>query len=221
MCTLLSAIGKKTFAVLRYLVSPDNPKDKTLDQLVEVLKQHYELVTLVIAERFTFHHCQQPGESIAEFAAELKKLSLNCKFSTYLDDALRDWLVCGLHSEATQKKLLTEKDLTFKKSLDVAQSNALKLQGTRRSTCARSPLLVVRDYNVVRRLLEKTLVIAVGSQTTRKLNASTKPTPAITGQTGHLRHVCSKPPTGKPTKTLKRKSGGNRRASRNTGRPSS
>ena len=114
--TLLSVIGKKTFAVLRDLVSPDNPKDKTLDQLVEVLKQHYEPVTLVIAEWFTFHcRCQQPGQSIAEFAAELKKLCLNCKFSTYLDDVLRDRLMCGLRSKATQKKLLTEKDLTFRR----------------------------------------------------------------------------------------------------------
>ena len=40
--TLLSAISRKTFAVLRDLVSPDNLKDKTLDQLVEVLKQHYK-----------------------------------------------------------------------------------------------------------------------------------------------------------------------------------
>ena len=86
--TLLSAIGKKTFAVLCDLVSPDNSKDNSLDQLVEVLKQHYNPVKLVIAEQFTFHRrCQQPGESIAEFAAELKKLSLNCKFGTYLDDA--------------------------------------------------------------------------------------------------------------------------------------
>ena len=62
LSTLLSAIGKKTFAILQDLVSPDNLKDKTLDQLV--LKQHYELITLVIAERFTFHRRQQPGKSI-------------------------------------------------------------------------------------------------------------------------------------------------------------
>ena len=31
--------------------------------------------------------------------------------------------MCGLRSEATQKNLLTEKDLTFKKVLDVAQNN--------------------------------------------------------------------------------------------------
>ena len=55
--------------------------------------------------------------------AELNKMSLNCKFGTYLDNALCGRLVCGLHSEATQKKLLIEKNLTFKKALDVAQNN--------------------------------------------------------------------------------------------------
>lgn len=122
--TFLSVIGKKTSVVLRDFVSLDNPKDKTRNQLVEVLKQHYKPVMLVIAERFTFHcRCQQPGESVAEFVAELNKMSLNCKFGTYLDNTLCGRLVCGLRSEATQKKLLTEKNLTFKKVLDVAQNN--------------------------------------------------------------------------------------------------
>ena len=57
-------------------------------------------MTLVIAERFNFHRrYQQQGESVSEFAAELKKQSLNCKFETHLDEALRDRLVCGLRSE--------------------------------------------------------------------------------------------------------------------------
>ena len=93
--TFLSAVGRRTYAVLRDLVLPDDPKDKTFDELVAVLKQHYEPVPLVIAERFNFHRrYQQPSESVSEFAAELKKLSLHCKFGAYLDEALRDRLVC-------------------------------------------------------------------------------------------------------------------------------
>ena len=41
-------------------------------------------------------------------------MSLKCKFGAYFNDALRDRLVCGLRSEATQKKLLTEAELTFR-----------------------------------------------------------------------------------------------------------
>ena len=38
---------------------------------------------------------------------------------------------------------------------------------------------MVRDYNEVRRVARKKLVIAVGSQTTRRLNASTITTLAL------------------------------------------
>ena len=61
---------------------------------------------MVIAERFHFHHRNQhSGESIAEYVTELRKLALHCEFKDYLDQALRDRLVCGLLSESTQKKL--------------------------------------------------------------------------------------------------------------------
>ncbi len=46
----------------------------------------------------------------------------HCKFGTYLNDALRDRLVCGLRIEAIQKRLLAVKELTFKDALDQAQA---------------------------------------------------------------------------------------------------
>ena len=38
---LLNIIGAKTYSLLRTLVAPSQPKDKTMDDLVTVLKQHY------------------------------------------------------------------------------------------------------------------------------------------------------------------------------------
>lgn len=58
---------------------------------------------------------------IAEYVAALRKLSTFCKFGAFLDDALRDRLVCGIRHEATQKHLLSIKDLTFKVALEKAQ----------------------------------------------------------------------------------------------------
>ena len=52
--------------------------------------------------------------------AELRKLADRCKFGGYLEEALRDRLVCGLRNEATQKKLLTMEDLTLTKAYAVA-----------------------------------------------------------------------------------------------------
>ena len=133
---LLTAIGGQTYALLRNLLAPAKPNTKTFAQLKEALKQHYDPKPLVIAERFYFHRrCQQAGESIAEYIAELRRLATNCEFGENLEQALRDRLVCGLKHEPTQKRLLTEASLTLAKAIEIAQStesaerNALQLKG--------------------------------------------------------------------------------------------
>ena len=60
-------------------------------------------------------------ESIAEYVAELHKLTLNCDFKDHLDEALRDRFVCGLRSEATKKQLLTDSELTFTRTVEIAK----------------------------------------------------------------------------------------------------
>ena len=56
------------------------------------------------------------------------------EFGAYLEEALRDRFVCGLKNEGTQKRLLSEADLTFQKALEIAQGmeaaakNAKELQ---------------------------------------------------------------------------------------------
>eukprot|EP00731_Ephydatia_muelleri_P025658 Em0017g741a len=88
-----------------------------------VLKHGWTENPIVIAERFYFHRRNQAvGESIAEYVAELRRLATNCKFGAYLDEAMRDRLVCGLRDEDTQKRLLSEEDLTFARAAEIAQS---------------------------------------------------------------------------------------------------
>ena len=120
---LLNMIGAKNYSLVRILVAPDEPKSKTLEQLTAVLKQHYEPKRLVIARRFYFHRRDQDtNESTAEYVAELRKLASPCEFGDYLNEALRDRFVCGLRSESTQKRLLSEVDLTLTKAVSIAQS---------------------------------------------------------------------------------------------------
>ena len=88
-----------------------------------VLKQHYEPKRLIIARRFYFHRRDQAAhKTIAEYIAELRKLATPCEFGEYLDQALRDRLVCGLRSETTQKWLLSEAELSLTKAVTIAQS---------------------------------------------------------------------------------------------------
>ena len=121
--TFLASLGKSTYQVLRNLVAPAKVKDKTLEEITAVLLQHYEPKPLVISERFHFNRRQQGAtETVADYVAELRRLSAHCEFGTFLDDALRDRFVCGLRSEATQKKLLVETNPTFSRAVEHAQS---------------------------------------------------------------------------------------------------
>ena len=56
VATLLTVIGGPAYKVLRNLVSPDKPKDKTFKELVEVLAAHFSPKPLVIAERYRFNN---------------------------------------------------------------------------------------------------------------------------------------------------------------------
>ena len=90
-------------------VSPDRPKDKSFVELKELLVAHYSPKPILIAERFKFHHRNQlESKTVAQFVVELKQLALKCEFGTFLEEALRDRLVCGLKSVQIQKELLPE-----------------------------------------------------------------------------------------------------------------
>lgn len=133
--TLLSLMGLKTYGLLRNLLAPQKPASQTFQVIVNTLKNHLSPKPLVIAERFHFHNRNQSKEeSISEYVAELRRLTQFCEFGAGLSDALRDRLVCGMHCQSTQKRLLSEKDLTLDKaltlavSMETADKDALELQ---------------------------------------------------------------------------------------------
>lgn len=119
--TLLLVVGWMHYTLIRDLVSPDRPEAKPLATLKEILLKHYDPEPIVIAERFHFYQrVQKPDESISDYLASLRKLASRCKFGDFLSEALRDRLVCGLHSESTQKALLAKDSLTLEKALETA-----------------------------------------------------------------------------------------------------
>ena len=117
---LLSVVGSKTYSLLRSLVAPTLPQDKPLDDLVAILKMHFGPKPLVIAERFHSTSARKLWVGTI-IMAELRRLTTHCEFGDYLDEALRDRLVCGLHTKANQRKLLSEAKLTLKRALELAQ----------------------------------------------------------------------------------------------------
>ena len=136
----LNFIGACAYELLRSLLAPTLPQMLKYSELVNLLREHYEPHAVVIAERFHFHRRNQwEGESIAEYMAELRRLSTHCDFKSYLNEALQ----CGLRSESIQRRLLAEKDLSLQKVMEITQGmeaadrNAKFLKGsTQGSTIA-------------------------------------------------------------------------------------
>ena len=141
LAVFLSSIGGKTYELLQNLLAPTLPKDKLLAEVIAVLEKHFDSKPAVIAERFKFHKRDQlPGESLADYVAELQHLTTHCAFGAYLNVALRDHLVCGLRSKGTQRRLLATKDLTLQEavetalSMEAAEKDSRALQGGKDSS---------------------------------------------------------------------------------------
>ena len=120
---LLTVIGPRNYGIIRSLVAPARPKDKTYAELEAALKAHFQPKPLVIAERFRFYQRSQGlTETVLDYAAELRRLAISCEFGNFLDDALRDRFVVGLWNEQIQKSLLTEDGLNMARAVEIAQA---------------------------------------------------------------------------------------------------
>ncbi|XP_072050229.1 uncharacterized protein [Amphiura filiformis] len=123
---LITCIDPATYRLLKAQVAPAKVTDKTYEQLVDILKEHFCGKPLQIAERFKFYQRKQkPNESVSDFSAALRQLSVTCNFGNFLEDILCDMFVLGLSNKATQRKLLATKDLTFKTALDTANADEI------------------------------------------------------------------------------------------------
>ncbi|XP_069103886.1 uncharacterized protein [Argopecten irradians] len=144
-----SVVGADTYALLRNILTPDLPSTKSYDEIKTALSGHFAPKPLVIAERFKFHsRKQQVGESVSDYVVSLKKLAKDCDFQDFLNQALRDRLVCGLMSEVIQKKLLAEKDLDLAKATEIALAVEMATKNTEEMG---QPVSVTQTVNYVNR----------------------------------------------------------------------
>ena len=129
---LLTVMGAATYKVLRNILLPAKPGEKTYAELVEALSKHYRPTPSEIVERYKFHsRVRKAGESIANYVAELRSLSEYCNFGAVLNDMIRDRLVCGVNDAAIQERLLAEPALTYSKAVELALSAEIAAQSVR------------------------------------------------------------------------------------------
>ena len=91
---LLSACGSSTYQLIRNLVAPNQPKDRTFDELVKFVQDHHQPPPSVIVQRarFNFHSLSSShGETVSAFVANLKGVSALALQSN------PDWIASALY----------------------------------------------------------------------------------------------------------------------------
>ena len=82
----LVCLGAKTYKLVRSLVAPEDPKDKSYEDFAKLLQDHFMPKPSAVVQQFKFNtRFQQPGETIATFLAQLRHLSEHCQFGITLD----------------------------------------------------------------------------------------------------------------------------------------
>ncbi|XP_028169209.1 uncharacterized protein LOC114359144 [Ostrinia furnacalis] len=136
--TLITVMGTESYELLVNLCTPVKPKDKTFGEIVDIMEKHLQPKPSELAERYKFRHrTQKKGEGISEYVAVLKKMSKSCDFGSWLQESLRDQLVCGISSESIRQRLFAESKLDFAKaysiavSMEAAEKDAAAVEGHR------------------------------------------------------------------------------------------
>ncbi|KAK0139329.1 hypothetical protein N1851_024035 [Merluccius polli] len=118
---LLSSVGSRTYSLMRNLLSPNKPGEKSYEDLTALLQSHYNPKPSEIVQRFKFNsRVRATTETVTEYVAVLRELAQHCNYGDKLKEMLRDRLVCGVADDRMQRRLLAEPELTFERALKVA-----------------------------------------------------------------------------------------------------
>ena len=102
---LLSNCGPQTYQLLKSLLTPAKPTDKSFSEIVAALKDYWQPKPSEIVQRFNFHtRAQKQGESVADYVAELRCISEHCAFSDLdIYNAERSTRVWGMRPSHTEE----------------------------------------------------------------------------------------------------------------------
>ena len=121
----LRSIGEKTYRVLEDLCTPQKPSNKSLEEITQLLWEHFKPKHRVVTESFKFYNAkQEESESISNVHVCLKHLASTREFGSFLKRALRDKFMCGLKDDKIQEKLLSE-DKSLEEAFKMAKAMGL------------------------------------------------------------------------------------------------
>ncbi|XP_061725133.1 uncharacterized protein LOC133531050 [Cydia pomonella] len=135
---LLSSLAEPTYRLVKNLALPAEVGSLELAKLTGLLDGHFKTGKCGFAERFKFYAAvQSSSESLADWAARVRGLSLHCNFvAASLEESLRDRFVLGMAGGPERDRLFREplEELTLAKALQLAESIRCAREGAQQTT---------------------------------------------------------------------------------------
>lgn len=120
----LACIGSAAQTVFRTFQFAEAAHRTDVTKISEAFDRYCIGETNVTYERYVFNQrVQQPGESIDDFVADLRKLANTCQFDSLEDSLIRDRIVIGIRDEPTRRRLLQQKKLTLAEAVDMCKAS--------------------------------------------------------------------------------------------------
>ena len=120
---LLTAIGEKGREVYYTFTFTDETEAMEYFTVLQKFDAYMSPKKNITYMRYRFFSCKQlEGQSIDDFATELKSRAQHCEFDTLRDSLIRHKLVVGVNSKKVQERLLREKDLDLNKAIQICRA---------------------------------------------------------------------------------------------------
>lgn len=112
--------------MIKTLVGPTKPEDKTLTERHKVVKYHLAPTTLVIAESYAFYNRRHlGGENVTDFMKELRKLASSGELHDDYIEMTSSRHVSYPIDKVTQCKLLSKYKLTLTEERAVCKMESM------------------------------------------------------------------------------------------------
>ena len=120
----LACLGSAAHTLFRTFKFDNDGDRAKVDKIKEAFDKHWLGEVNVTYERYVFHQrIQQPGESIENFVADLRKLAKSCAFEQLEDSLIRDRIIIGIRDDPARRRLLQQKNITLADTIDACKAS--------------------------------------------------------------------------------------------------
>lgn len=130
---LFSGIDDPLYSLLRDTCHPQLPKEKTYEELIEILSQYFVRGKAVYRARYEFYNAKQyEFESISDWFDRLRNQTRNCNFGENINDILLDRFISGLRPSLILDQFgeVNEDSLTLESAVQIAVDMECSLKDT-------------------------------------------------------------------------------------------